>query len=171
MYIPFEEMPATARVWVYQANRPLSDAEEAQAIQLGQAFTNQWAAHGNALQSSVQVFYQYFLVIAVDEQYNAASGCSIDSSVAFVRELEHKFSTENTAISFFDRTQIAFWQNDAVQLLPMNQAKHAVKQGQILPDATTFDNTVLTIEAFINRWKIPVQDSWLARYLPQTTNA
>ncbi|WKN45539.1 hypothetical protein [Tunicatimonas pelagia] len=171
MYIPFEEMPATARIWVYQANRPLSDTEEAQTIQLGEAFANQWAAHGNALRSSVQVVYQYFLVIAVDEQYNAASGCSIDSSVAFVRELEHKFSTENTSISFFDRTQIAFWQDDAVQLLPMNQAKQAVKEGKVLPDTITFDNTVPSIEAWENRWKIPVQNSWLARYLPQTTNA
>ncbi|MGB3589313.1 MAG: hypothetical protein WBA23_22400 [Tunicatimonas sp.] len=171
MYIPFKEMPATARVWVYQANRPLSEAEEEQAIQLGQIFTNQWAAHGNALQSSVQVFHQYFLVIAVDERYNAASGCSIDSSVAFVRELEHKFSTEGSAVSFFDRTQIAFWQNDEVQLIPMNQAKQAVKEGQILPDTITFDNTIPTVEAFENRWKIPVQNSWLARYLPQTAKA
>lgn len=171
MYIPFEEMPATARVWIYQANRPLSEAEEAQARQLGQIFTKQWAAHGNALRSSVQIFHQYFLVIAVDEQHNAASGCSIDSSVAFVRELEHKFSTGHSPINFFDRTQVAFWQDNEVQLLPMNQAKQAAKAGQIQPDTITFDNTVPTVEALKSRWTIPVQNSWLARYLSSAVKA
>ncbi|MEM6843279.1 MAG: hypothetical protein AAF632_13710 [Bacteroidota bacterium] len=170
MYIPFDELPNTARAWVYQTNRPLTEAEESYALQLGQQFTNQWAAHGNALRASVKVFHRYFLVVAVDEQFNAASGCSIDSSVAFVRELEQKFSSAGSPISFFDRTQIAFWQNDEIQLLPMNQAKREVKEGKVLPETTTFNNSVTTLEAFKNQWKVAVKNSWLARYLPQSAS-
>ena len=170
MYIPFDELPATARAWVYQTNRPLTETEESYALELGQQFTNQWAAHGNALRASVKVFHRHFLVVAVDEQFNAASGCSIDSSVAFVRELEQKFTSAGSPISFFDRTQIAFWQNDDIQLLPMNQAKKRVKEENISPDTITFNNSVTTLGAFENQWKIPVKDSWLTRYLPQSAS-
>lgn len=170
MYIPFDEMPATARVWIYQANQKLSEDQQAYAFQLGQQFTNRWAAHGQELRSSVQLFHHYFLVVAVDEQYNAASGCSIDSSVAFVRELEQKFTTDRSTLSFFDRTQIAFWLDDEVRLIPMAQAKAQIKEGVIQPEMLTFDNTVLTKGAFDKRWKLPVKDSWLSRYLPKVSS-
>ena len=171
MYIPFDEMPDTARVWIYQANRSLNATEEDYAFQLGQQFANRWAAHGQPLQASVQLFHRYFLVVAVDEQHYAASGCSIDSSVAFVRELEQKFTLEQFALSFFDRTQIAFWQDEQVHLIPMAQAKMQIKEGDIQPDAITFDNNVPNKEAFNIRWKIPVKSSWLARYLPKVPSA
>jgi len=166
MYIPFNEMPATARVWVYQANRSLNDTEQDYAIQRGQQFAERWAAHGQDLRSSVQIRHHHFLIVAVDEQYNAASGCSIDSSVALVRELEQQFGRQSS-FSFFDRTQIAFWQDDEVHLLPMKEAKAKVSNGEISPEALTFDNTVPTKEALESRWKIPVKDSWLARYVPK----
>lgn len=171
MYIPFDEMPDTARVWIYQANRPLSEAEESSAFQMGQKFTKGWAAHGQPLQASIQLFHHHFLVVAVDEQHSAASGCSIDSSVAFVRALEQKFTDERSSLSFFDRTQIAFWQDEEVRLVAMMQAKNQVKEGVIRPDALTFDNNVPDKEAFNARWKVPVKESWLARYLPQVPSA
>lgn len=170
MYLPFNEMPDTSRVWIYQANRPLSKDEETYALQLGQQFTNQWAAHGQDLRSSVQVLHSYFLVIAVDEHHHAASGCSIDSSVTLVRKLEQKFS-ERSSFSFFDRTQIAFWQDNEVHLLPMNEAKNEVRNGAISPDTPLFDNTVPTKGTLETKWKIPVKDSWLARYLPEAASA
>ena len=92
MYVPFEEIPDHARVWIYQANRPLSDTETQQAQQWGRQFVEQWAAHGQGLRASVTVLHHHFLVIALDEQHHAASGCSIDSSVGFVRILEEAFS-------------------------------------------------------------------------------
>jgi hypothetical protein len=170
MYIPFDEMPATARIWIYQANRPLNDTEQDYAIQRGQQFAEHWAAHGQDLRSSVQVRHNYFLILAVDEQYNIASGCSIDSSVALVRELEQKF-TEQSSFSFFDRMQIALWQDGEVNMLPMKDAKAKVSNGEISPETLTFDNTVPTKEALESRWKIPVKDSWLARYLPKEVSS
>lgn len=170
MYIPFDEMPATARIWVYQANRPLNDTEQDYALQRGQQFASQWAAHGQDLRSSVLVQHDYFLIVAVDEQYNAASGCSIDSSVGFVRELEQKFRGPSS-VSFFDRTQIAFWQEGEVLLLPMKDAKAKVSNGEILPEALIFDNTIPTKEALENRWQIPVKDSWLVRYIPKEVSS
>lgn len=164
MYIPFEDMPAQARVWIYQASRPLSEAEETYALELGKKFTTSWAAHGKPLQSSVKLFHHRFLVIAVDESYNQASGCSIDASVALVKELEEKFSTERERFSFFDRTKVAFLHQDEIFVESTAQLKQQVAQGKIKPDTLTFNNLVSNKEQFEKEWVIPARDSWLARY-------
>lgn len=164
MYIPFEEMPEHARVWVYQAGRSLSAAEEAYALQLGQVFSSKWAAHGNDLKSSVKIFYHQFLVIAVDEAYNQASGCSIDASVGLVRELEQKFSTAENSFSFLDRTKVAFLDQEKVLLESTKALKEKIKEGQIKPDTLTFNNLVSNKTQFDTAWVIPVKASWMARY-------
>lgn len=164
MYIPFEEMPAQARVWIYQASRPLSQAEENYAIQLGQQFTTAWAAHGKPLRSSVKVFHQRFLVVAVDEAYNLASGCSIDASVALVKELEERFTTERGRFSFFDRTKVAFLHQDEIFVESTAQLKEQVAVGKIGPDTLTFNNLVSSKQQMEKEWVIPAKDSWLSRY-------
>jgi len=164
MYIPFEEMPAHARIWIYQASRPLGQAEETYVTELGKKFTSSWAAHGKPLQSSVKVFHQRFLVIAVDESYNQASGCSIDASVALVKELEEKFSTSQEQFSFFDRTKVAFLHNDEVFVESTTQLKQQVAQGKIRPETLTFNNLVHNKAQFDKEWIVPAKDSWLSRY-------
>lgn len=164
MYIPFEDMSAEARVWIYQASRPLSQAEENYAQQLGQQFTSAWSAHGNALHASVKVFHHRFLVIAVDESYNAASGCSIDASVALIKELEQKFSTERESFSFFDRTKVAFLHQDEVFVESTAQLKQQVAEGKIKPETLTFNNLVSSKAQFEKEWLVPAKESWLARY-------
>lgn len=164
MYIPFEEMPEHARVWIYQASRPLSEAEEAYALQLGQVFSTKWAAHGKDLKSSVKICYHQFLVIAVDEAYNQASGCSIDASVGLVRELEQKFSTTENSFSFLDRTKVAFLDQEKVLLESTKGLKEKIKEGQIKPDTLTFNNLVDSKMQFDKEWVIPAGTSWMARY-------
>ena len=167
MYISFEQLPNHARVWVYQANRPLTDQENRFIQQEGERFTAQWVAHGQALQSSVTVLHRHFLVIAVDEQQQAPTGCSIDSSVGFVRSAQSALTQQGAKVNFFDRTLIAFRVNDSVELIPLVQAKSQMAEGRIQPDTLMFNNLVTTKAELEKQWQIPVQESWLARYLPK----
>ncbi|RYF58255.1 MAG: hypothetical protein EOO39_34485, partial [Cytophagaceae bacterium] len=84
MYVDFDKLPDTARVWVYQADRPLSDGEVNTISESLQQALNQWAAHGQPLLASAQVIENRFVVIGVDESYTLPSGCSIDASVRTV---------------------------------------------------------------------------------------
>ena len=167
MYLPFEQLPDHARVWVYQANRLLTDQETRFIQQEGQRFAARWAAHGQALQSSVAVLDYHFLVIAVDGQQQAPTGCSIDNSVGFVRSLQNVLTERGAELDFFDRTLVAFRINDSVELIPLAQAKRQMAEGQIQPDTLTFNNLVATKGSLARQWQIPVQESWLARYLPE----
>ena len=96
MFIDFEELPKTARVWVYQADRNLTTPEVINLTEKIQNFIAQWQAHQQALKGSVKIAHQRFIVIAVDEAFHTPSGCSIDASVHFLQALEKEFQVKET---------------------------------------------------------------------------
>ena len=103
MLANFDNISDQARVWIYQADRPIGTEEKNVIIKDTEAFLSQWAAHGSALQAAGDLLFDHFLVICIDESFQMASGCSIDSSVRFVQELGQKLS-----IDFFKRTNAQF---------------------------------------------------------------
>ena len=52
------------------------------------AFLTQWTAHGASLNAGVSIPYNRFIVIALDESQQEATGCSIDASVKIIQEIE-----------------------------------------------------------------------------------
>lgn len=159
MYIPFEEMADSSRIWIYQADRLLTDGDENRIQSRCVAFFDQWAAHGQSLKSSFKIVHHKFLIISVDESHNQASGCSIDASVALVKELEQEMN-----INFFDRTRITFLVDDEIIDLPMNEIKSSVSTGKINASTITFNNLVEDIGSFNQNWKVEAKNSWLKRY-------
>ncbi len=159
MYLNFDDMDPKARVWVYQSNRRLSEQEVAVISQNLKNFCEQWAAHGAPLQSSYLVYKNQFVVLTVDEGFNAASGCSIDSSVEIIRQLE-----QHLGVSFFERTQIAFINDDEVFLLPMNELKSNISSGRISQNTLTFNNLVKDVGELKESWQVEAGSSWLKRY-------
>ena len=159
MYIPFDELPPQARIWIYQASRPLTAAEQAEIKPLLQAFATDWSSHGTNLQASAELLHDRFLVLANNEDATAASGCSIDKSANFVRELEQRFN-----VSFFDRTQLAFLKEEQVELVSMSQLKDKVAAGDITRDTLYFDTLVNNYGDLQTNWPKQAQHSWLSRY-------
>ncbi|WP_242926342.1 hypothetical protein [Pontibacter vulgaris] len=159
MYIPFDELPPHARLWIYQANRPLTEVEQTEIKPLLQAFATEWSSHGTGLQASAKLLHGQFLVLANNESATAASGCSIDKSVNFVRELEQRFE-----VSFFDRTQLAFLNKGQVQLVSISELKNKVATGDIKEDTLYFDTLVNNYEDLQTEWPRPARASWLSRY-------
>ncbi|MEY4594162.1 MAG: hypothetical protein RIQ47_572, partial [Bacteroidota bacterium] len=92
MFVPLEEMPASSRVWVFMSDREWSESEIELIRFAIRPFLDDWTAHQKALKSSYAIFYNRFLVLAVDEQFTSASGCSIDKSVNFIKSLEQQLS-------------------------------------------------------------------------------
>ena len=93
-----------------------------------------------------------------DETATGVSGCSTDSSVRLIKEIEKVFG-----VNMFDRMALAFIIKDKIQILPMPQLNYAVEQGFITADTLFFNNVVLTKEELENNWIIPAKDSWLAK--------
>jgi hypothetical protein len=159
MYIPFDQLPPHARLWIYQADRPFTQAEQVEIKPLLERFVTEWSSHGKGLQASAELLYDQFIVLANNESETSASGCSIDASVRFVRELEQRYH-----VSFFDRSQLAFLKEDRVQLVNMNELKNKVTEGEISKDSLYFDILINNYQDLKSDWPKLAGDSWLSRY-------
>ena len=118
MFVSFDTLPDNARIWIYQSDRKFSEKEEDFIQKNLAAFCEQWAAHGAPIKSSVKVFHSQFIVLAADESFTAASGCSIDGTLRMFQDLEVKLGC-----TLLNRTQIAFFENEEVKLYPQKELK------------------------------------------------
>ena len=164
MHIPFDKMPDSARLWIYQSDGPMTEKEEEQIKDYTASFLEEWAAHGAGLNSSYQILYKQFLIIAVDEAVVSASGCSIDKQVQFIQAIGDKFS-----LNFLDRTKVAFLkQNDhsepQIILSSLQEVKGKVAAGEINRETPTFNNLINAKAELDNNWIVPATDTWLKRY-------
>ncbi len=155
MYLPIEQMPDHSRVWVYQANRPFT-ASEIQAIEnyLAPALT-QWAAHGAGLNASYEIRFQQVIVIAVDETVNVASGCSIDASTRWFKEMGAELG-----IDFFDRST-AVVDGDEVTLIPLTALKN---NPRLTPSKNVIPLQTESLGAYRSGWLQRADTTWLKRY-------
>jgi len=149
-----------SRVWVYQGSRLLTLSEVLDVEELIKDFCREWTSHGADVEAYGNIFFGQFLVLMADETKAGVSGCSTDSSVRFVKELEKKFN-----VDFFNRSNLAFIIKDKIQLLPLNQLAYAYENNFLTADTLYFNNTVLNKEQLEEKWIIPVKDSWLASRL------
>lgn len=158
-----KNMPPDARVWVYQSNRPLSDAEVNALQDAGLSFITEWAAHGASLRSGFDVLYNRFVVIAVDERQAMASGCSIDKSVHFIKELEKQFN-----LNFFDRMQVAYRKGNEIASCSLAEFEKLASQNAVNETTLVFNNMINTKLAFDTEWEVPLKQSWQNRVLKPT---
>jgi hypothetical protein len=61
----------------------------------------------------------------------------------------------------FDRTTLAFIVKDKVQLLPLSQLAYAIENGFVDGETLYFNNLVQTKEELLDKWIIPIRESWL----------
>lgn len=147
------------KVWIYQANRFFTAAEEAKARSVLQQFVESWTAHGDQLAGKAHIYHRLFIVLEVDESVANTTGCSVDKSVHLLKRLEQELN-----IGLFDRLMVAY--RDAagvVQLVSRTEFAELVKAGQVSSDTIVFNNLLASGEEFPSQWELPFQDSWHAK--------
>ena len=147
-----------SKVWVYQCNRLLSMGEALEIEDLLKDFISKWTSHGAAVKGEAHLFFGQFIVLIADETATTVGGCSTDTSVRMIKEIEQRFG-----VNMFDRTSLAFFVKDKIQLLPMQQVQYAADNGFINSDTLYFNNLVATRAELENNWIIPLKESWLAK--------
>jgi hypothetical protein len=149
------QFPENSRVWVYQSDRKLSDDETFKMQQQLDGFTSAWTAHNDQLKAGAEVRYNRFLILIVDESQAGASGCSIDKSVNFMKQLEVQFG-----INLFDRFNLAYRDNGQVLSASRNLFENLVKEGSINTETIVFNNLVQNLGELNTKWEVPFKDSW-----------
>jgi hypothetical protein len=160
-----EEFDPSSRVWIYQSSRLFTISEALQMEDMFTSFLKSWNSHGVAVKGYANLFFGQFILLMADEKASMVSGCSTDSSVHLIKDVEKRFQ-----VQLFDRQLLAFYIDGKVQLLPLSQLQPGVNSGLIKPETLYFNNTVPDKSALENKWIIPLKESWLAKRisLPQT---
>jgi hypothetical protein len=160
MIVSFDSLPETARVWVYQSDRRLTDQEVAILEKSTSEFLSDWEAHGAPLASGFKLLHHQFLIIGVDENANPVTGCSTDTKVRFIQLMKNKLG-----VDFFNRTRIALMVNDEVHLVELEDLKKGRSTVPVQQETVTFNNLVNTKKQLVSDWMKPARETWIARYL------
>ena len=159
MYVPFENLPPESKVWIYQSNRKFTE-EEWSAIETDlKAFIDSWSAHGTGLEASYLLKYYRFIILAVNQEVQMATGCSIDKSVEFIQSLENKY-----AVDLLDKMNVTFKLGEHIAHKPLIEFKKMAKDKAVSENTIVFNNLVNTIEEWNENWEVPAGESWHSRF-------
>lgn len=144
-----------SRVWIYQSNRKFTSNEEDEILNKLTAFTNQWKAHGNELLAKAEIRYGFFIILTVDESQAGVTGCSIDSSVRLIKEIEQEYH-----VDLFNRFNMAYKVNGEVVVNSKEDFETLVNIKQVTSETIVFNNMVQNLAELETKWEVPFQNSW-----------
>jgi hypothetical protein len=160
MFVDFNELPEESRVWIYQANRSFSDQEISEISDKLKIFIENWTAHGSDLQSGFTIKYKRFIIIALNQNLNKATGCSIDASVHFIQQLEKEYN-----VDLMDKMNVSYKQGDFIAYKTLLDFKKMAKDKAVSKNTIVFNNMVTNIAEFNENWEVPASESWHSRFL------
>jgi len=160
MFVNFKLLPDSSRVWIYQADREFTVNEADQISKKLHTFVSNWKRHGDDLKASFKIEYNQFIILAVDENYNDVSGCSIDASVHIVKELQNEFE-----VDLLNKMIVSFKDGDNVNTVSLKDFKAYAKLQKINADTVVFNNMIQSKSDFESVWEVEASKSWHAKFL------
>jgi hypothetical protein len=172
--IPFTDLPAHGRLWVFPVAKALDEAEQARCLEVVDAFLDQWAAHGHPLASGRELREGRFVLVGVDVDAEAPSGCSIDALInalrhlgsemhtTFIDHLRHLGSEMHT--TFIDHAPVWYRDGRVIRCVSRADFRRRADEGEVTLDTRVFD-TSLTSVAQLREGQLEraVADSWHGR--------
>jgi len=160
MLVDFNTLPEESRVWIYQCNRSFSENELTQIKTQLDTFIEAWTAHGKDLQAGYKIVYKRFIVIALNQSLNLATGCSIDASVHFIQGLEKTYG-----VDLMDKMNVSYKQGEFIAYKPLLDFKAMAKNRSVSKNTIVFNNLVTNISEFNDNWEVPASESWHSRFI------
>ena len=145
-----------SRVWIYQSDRTFSEQQQIEIDELIQQFTNSWTSHGAKVKGFGKLFFNQFIILMADETASGVSGCSTDSSVRLIKEIENKYN-----VDLFNRQNLAFFNGENIIQIPISKLNEAISNNLINLETYYFNNVVLSKKELEEKWIIELRDSWL----------
>ena len=157
--VDFDRIPNDGRLWVFGVADEMSADEREHFLTRVDAFLDEWAAHGSPLRCARDFRHDRFLLVAVDEASVPPSGCSIDSMVRLLKELESDLGTR-----LVDNTPVWFQDEEGVHRVSRPEFGRLAEEGVVDPETTVFDNTVTRVgQLEAGEWERPASESWHGR--------
>ena len=154
--IAFDQLPDSARVWVFGADRPVTEAEQRRLLDVVDTFLDTWAAHGTPLTVARDWRYDRFLQVGLDEDSVPPSGCSIDAMVNTLKGLER-----DLGVTMVDSAPVWFRSGGDIRRESRRGFKTLVEAGEVTMETPVFDNSVTRVgQVRAGEWERPASESW-----------
>jgi hypothetical protein len=153
-----ENFNADSKVWIYQSSRLFLISEALEIEEMLKGFVAQWKSHGAPVKGFANLFFGRFIVLMADETTTGVGGCSTDSSVHVIKEIERRFQ-----VDMFNRQMLCFILNDKIEQLPLSQIPYAIENNFINENTLYFDNTITSKKQLLAEWIAPAAHTWLKR--------
>ncbi len=143
IYNLFEGFNDDSRVWLYTANRAITPTEAHFIQENLEHFVSSWKAHSTPLKAKACMLNEYIIAFVVDQTSANASGCSVDSSVRFIKELGKELN-----IDFFNRLNVVVEDESG------NRKLHPYLKLQELTQGIYYNTLVDMLKDLKTNWKI-----------------
>ena len=154
--VDFSQLPDHGRVWVFPASRGLEVNEVERLLAEVDGFLDGWAAHGVPLRSARAFTDHQFLLVGVDEDAEAPSGCSIDALVNRLKDLG-----SGLGVTLVEHGPVWFRDGAEVRTASRPEFRRLVGEGRVTPDTSVFDTSVTRLAELRSRGlERPARDSW-----------
>ena len=160
MLVNFDTLPENSSIWIYQSNRSFSEVELNEISSKLNVFLHTWVAHGADLKAGFEIKYKRFIVIALDQDKQSATGCSIDASVQFIQELERVYS-----VDLMDKMNVSYKQGEYVAYKTLTDFKKMAKNKAVSKNTIVFNNLVNSKSEYQEFWEVPASESWHSRFV------
>ena len=102
--------------------------------------------------------YNHFVILAVNEDANAATGCSIDDSVRAIKSIQQHIET-----NLLDRLSIIYKDKDGrVKIVSKKTFREMLETGEISENTIVFNNMITKLGEYEKNWEVPMHQSWHA---------
>jgi hypothetical protein len=154
MLADFNTLPEEARIWIYASENALTEDQQSHILTYIAEHLKGWNAHKVPLTAGVTILENHFIVVALDEGRNGASGCSIDTLQKTIQELEKELS-----ISLMNRLNVFCRIDNEIQCIPSFKLESMAKA-----DTPFYDLTILT-KSDLNTYLKPISEGWCSSFL------
>ena len=157
--VDFDVLPDRGRMWVFPATQTLSSAQSDAFLQEVDSFLDAWAAHGVPLRCGRELRDDRFLVIGVDVDAEAPSGCSIDALVNRLRGLGSELG-----VSLIDHAPVWYRDGDEIRTATRGEFRALAESGAVGPETHVFDTSLTTIGSLrAGGLEQPAAETWHGR--------
>jgi hypothetical protein len=154
MLTDFHTLPEEARIWIYASENALTADQQIHILNYISEDLKGWNAHKVPLTAGVTILENHFIVVALDEGENGASGCSIDTLQKTIQELEKELS-----ISLMNRLNVFCRIDNEIQSVP------SFKLGVIANKYTLFYDLTIQRKEELSNYLKPIKEGWPKSYL------
>ena len=154
MLVDFNTINEESRIWIYGSEHKLTNEQEGYILKSISDHLQAWEAHTVPLTAGVAILENHFIVVALDETKNEASGCSIDTLQNKIQNLEKDLS-----ISLLNRLNIFCKIEDEILCVPSFKLESIAKSNTLFYDLT------IQKKSELHSCLKPISEGWCASYL------